>query len=124
MRSALTVTTLVAKGLVDASFEYHVIAAKQNGIMAPEMAAMLTHIAFYAGWPNAWAAFRVAVKVYAHNPQGLEEPEAHGGLRHAFGAVKRWCVDKLHSVEAQLVIQLDDALEARTRMHGRWDCGS
>ncbi len=68
MRSALTITTLVAKGLVDASFEYHIISAKKNGITAPEMAAMLTHVAFYAGWPNAWAAFRMAVKVYAEDP--------------------------------------------------------
>lgn len=79
-RSALTITTLVAKGLVDASFEYHIATAKQNGITASEMAAMLTHVAFYAGWPNAWAAFRVAVKVYADDPQGLKEPEAHGGV--------------------------------------------
>ena len=80
MRSALTITTLVAKGLVDASFEYHIITAKKNGVTAPEMAAMLTHVAFYAGWPNAWAAFRVAVKVYTDDPQGLQEPEAHGGV--------------------------------------------
>ena len=80
MRSALTITTLVAKGLVDASFEYHIIMAKKNGVTAPEMAAMLTHVAFYAGWPNAWAAFRVAVKVYTDDPQGLQEPEAHGGV--------------------------------------------
>ena len=64
MRSALTITTLVAKGLVDASFEYHIQTAKRNGITAPEMAAMLTHVAFYVGWPNAWAAFRAAVEVY------------------------------------------------------------
>lgn len=63
-RSMLTVTTLVAKGMVDASFEYHLASAKQNGVTGPEMAAMLTHVAFYAGWPNAWAAFRMAVKVY------------------------------------------------------------
>ena len=49
MRSALTIATLVAKGLVDASFEYHILTAKQNGITAQEMAAMLTHVAFYAG---------------------------------------------------------------------------
>ena len=47
---------------------------------AAEMAAMLTHVAFYAGWPNAWAAFRVAVRVYADDPLGLEEPETHGGV--------------------------------------------
>lgn len=57
MRSALTITTLVAKGLVDASFEYHIATAKQNGITAQEMAAMLTHVAFEAcgtGMSNEW----------------------------------------------------------------------
>ena len=79
-RSMLTVTTLVAKGLVDSSFEYHLISAKKNGVTKQEMAALLTHVAFYAGWPNAWAAFRMAVKVYAEDPCDRENPEAHGGL--------------------------------------------
>lgn len=80
MRSILTVTTLVAKGMADSSFEHHVATAKKNGITAREMAAILTHVAFYAGWPNAWAAFRVVLKVYADDPLDLENPEAHGGI--------------------------------------------
>lgn len=82
-RSMLTVTTLVAKGLVDSSFEYHVATAKANGITAKEMAALLTHVAFYAGWPNSWAAFRVAVKAYGADDESAgdsAEPESHGGL--------------------------------------------
>lgn len=63
-RSMLTVTTLVAKGLVDQSFQHHMAFAKANGVTEKEMAALLTHVAFYAGWPNAWAAFRVAKTVY------------------------------------------------------------
>ena len=80
MRSILTVTTLVAKGMADGSFEHHVANAKKNGVTAREMAAILTHVAFYAGWPNAWAAFRVALKVYAADPLDFENPEGHGGL--------------------------------------------
>lgn len=80
MRSILTMTTLVAKGMADSSFEHHVATAKKNGITAREMAAILTHVAFYAGWPNAWAAFRVVLKVYADDPLDLENPEAHGGI--------------------------------------------
>ena len=80
MRSILTVTTLVAKGMADGSFEHHVANAKKNGVTAREMAAILTHVAFYAGWPNAWAAFRVVLKVYAGDPLDLENPEAHGGI--------------------------------------------
>ena len=49
MRSILTVTTLVAKGMADSSFEHHVATAKKNGITAREMTAILTHVAFYAG---------------------------------------------------------------------------
>ena len=40
------------------------------------MAEILTHLAFYAGWPNAWAAFRMAKEVYA-DEAGAEE---HGGF--------------------------------------------
>ena len=64
LRSILTVTVLLSKGLVDSSFQYHMMSAKKNGVAKDEMAEILTHVAFYAGWPNAWAAFRVAVEVY------------------------------------------------------------
>ena len=64
MRSILTVTVLVSKGLVDSSFKYHMSTAKANGVTREEMGEILTHVAFYAGWPNAWAAFRVALEVY------------------------------------------------------------
>lgn len=64
MRSIITVTALVSKGMVDSSFQYHLATARQNGVTKSEMAEILTHLAFYAGWPNAWAAFRIAVKVY------------------------------------------------------------
>ena len=64
LRSILTVSALVSKGLIDSSFQFHVRSAKANGVTKDEMAEILTHLAFYAGWPNAWAAFRAAVEVY------------------------------------------------------------
>lgn len=64
IRSILTVTVLVSKGIFDSSFHHHIAAAKNNGVTKEEMAEILTHVAFYAGWPNAWAAFRVALEVY------------------------------------------------------------
>lgn len=67
MRSIITVVALVSKGLVDSSFEYHLKTARANGVTRAEMAEILTHIAFYAGWPNAWAAFRMAVTVYGED---------------------------------------------------------
>ena len=66
-RSIVTVTALMAQGLTDSSFRYHIESAKKNGVTAEEMAEILTHAAFYAGWPKAWAAFRMAKEVYAEN---------------------------------------------------------
>lgn len=64
-RSIVTVVSLMAQGLIDSSFQYHLETAKKNGVTANEMAEILTHAAFYAGWPKAWAAFRMAKEVYA-----------------------------------------------------------
>lgn len=63
-RSLVTVTALMAQGLTDSSFKYHLESAKKNGITREEIAEILTHAAFYAGWPKAWAAFRMAQKVW------------------------------------------------------------
>ena len=69
-RSLVTVVSLMAQGLVDSSFQYHLMTAKQNGITRTEIAEILTHAAFYAGWPKAWAAFRMAKEVWADEDDG------------------------------------------------------
>ena len=74
-RSLVTVVALMAQGLTDSSFQYHLITAKQNGVTRSEIAEILTHAAFYAGWPKAWAAFRIAKEVWKE-----EEDEKGGGL--------------------------------------------
>ena len=61
-RSLVTIVALMAQGLVDSSFQYHLATARKNGITRQEIAEILTHAAFYAGWPKAWAAFRMARK--------------------------------------------------------------
>lgn len=63
-RSLVTVTALMAQGLTDSSFAYHLQSAKNNGITREEIAEILTHAAFYAGWPKAWAAFRMAKEIW------------------------------------------------------------
>lgn len=63
-RSLVTVVSLLSQGLVDSSFKYHIMTAKANGITKEEMVEVITHVAFYAGWPKAWAAFRMAKEVY------------------------------------------------------------
>ena len=63
-RSMITIATLVGKGIIDSSLTHHLQFAKKNGITRTEISEMLTHIAFYAGWPNAWGAFRLAKDVW------------------------------------------------------------
>ncbi|MCD8215513.1 MAG: carboxymuconolactone decarboxylase family protein [Clostridiales bacterium] len=76
LRSIVTVTALISKGIVDSSLTYHLSEAKKNGVTKTEMAEILTHIAFYAGWPNAWAAFRQAKEIYDDDVSS----EEHGGF--------------------------------------------
>ena len=63
-RSLITVTALMAQGLTDSSCQDHLTTAKNNGVTKTEIAEILTHAAFYAGWPKAWAAFRMAKEIY------------------------------------------------------------
>jgi 4-carboxymuconolactone decarboxylase len=64
-RCLITVTALITKGIFDNSFRYHVANARVHGVTKEEMVEVLTHLAFYVGWPNAWAAFPIVREVYA-----------------------------------------------------------
>ena len=66
-RSLLTVVALMAQGITDSSLSYHIANAKAHGVTQREMAAAITHVAFYAGWPKAWAAFNLAKEVYGED---------------------------------------------------------
>ena len=91
-RSLITVTTLMAQGITDSSLAYHIANAKAHGVTREEMAAAVTHVAFYAGWPKAWATFNLAKEVYADDAAGADgaaddetradggDPQAHGGF--------------------------------------------
>lgn len=80
-RSIVTISALIGKGITDSSLKYHLMSAKNNGVTQVEMAEILTHIAFYAGWPNAWAAFNMAKEVYAEDDAAAADvAEQHGGF--------------------------------------------
>lgn len=66
-RSLVTITSLISQGITDSSLKYHLQSAKNNGITRTEIAEAITHMAFYAGWPKAWAAFNLAKEVWADN---------------------------------------------------------
>ena len=76
-RSLLTVTALVSMGVTDSSLTYHLQNVKNHGVSKAEIAAAITHIAFYAGWPKAWGAFRLAKEVWKEEAADDTGLEAH-----------------------------------------------
>lgn len=72
-RSLITVTALMTSGIFDSSLSYHMQKAKENGVSRTEIAEILTQLAFYSGWPKAWAAFRLAKEVWTENCGTAEE---------------------------------------------------
>ncbi len=63
-RSIVTVTSLMASGILDSSLKFHLQNAKNHGVTKEEISEILTHAAFYAGWPKAWAAFNMAKEIW------------------------------------------------------------
>ncbi|OUL05838.1 gamma-carboxymuconolactone decarboxylase [Bacillus spizizenii] len=62
-RSMITVSALIAGG----SFKQltpHLQKAKENGLTKEEIAEIITHLSFYAGWPKAWSAFHIAKDIF------------------------------------------------------------
>ena len=75
-RSLVTITSLISQGITDSSLGFHLQEAKKNGITRTEIAEIITHIGFYAGWPKAWAAFRLAKDVWAEDTPGEDAKAA------------------------------------------------
>ena len=59
-RSVITVVALMSSGITDSSLKYHLQNAKNHGVTQREIAAIITHVAFYVGWPKGWAVFNLA----------------------------------------------------------------
>ena len=79
-RSLVTITSLISQGISDSSLTYHLQEAKKNGITRTEIAEILTHVAFYAGWPKAWAAFRLAKDVWNDGIKGDDAMAANDSV--------------------------------------------
>ena len=70
-RSIITVVSLMSMGITDSSLKFHLQNAKAHGVTQKEIAAVITHVAFYAGWPKAWAVFNLAKEVWNVNEGDL-----------------------------------------------------
>src|SRR6516165_1413769 len=67
-RSLVTVSSLIATGQV-AQMSYHLNRAMDNGLTQPQAAEVLTHLAFYVGWPNVFSALPAAKEVFEKRPK-------------------------------------------------------
>jgi 4-carboxymuconolactone decarboxylase len=67
-RSLVTVSALIASGQV-AQIPYHLNRAMDNGLTQAQAAEVITHLAFYVGWPNAFSALPVAKDVFEKRPR-------------------------------------------------------
>jgi 4-carboxymuconolactone decarboxylase len=67
-RSLVTVSALIASGQV-AQVPFHLNRAMDNGLTRAQASEMLTHLAFYAGWPNVFSAMPVAKEVFEKRPR-------------------------------------------------------
>ncbi len=76
-RSIITVVSLMSMGITDNSLIYHLQNAKNNGVTKPEIAAIITHNAFYAGWPKAWAVFNLAKTVWTDDTTSVSGKDKH-----------------------------------------------
>ncbi|HTS08157.1 MAG TPA: carboxymuconolactone decarboxylase family protein, partial [Candidatus Eisenbacteria bacterium] len=63
-RSLITVAALVALNRPD-QLRFHLNFALQNGVKEEELIEAITHLAFYAGWPNAMSAIMIAKELFA-----------------------------------------------------------
>ena len=81
-RSIITVVALMASGITDSSLIYHLQNAKEHGVTQKEIAAIITHVAFYTGWPKGWAVFNLAKEVW-------ETGEGSMGNRRRRFAIRR-----------------------------------
>lgn len=66
-RCIITVVALMSSGITDNSLKYHLEKAKKNGVSREEMVGIITHTAFYVGWPKGWAVFNLVKDIYNDN---------------------------------------------------------
>jgi 4-carboxymuconolactone decarboxylase len=63
-RSLITVSALVSGGNTE-QLGFHLNKARENGLSEEELVEMITHLAFYVGWPKAMSAITVAKDLFS-----------------------------------------------------------
>lgn len=76
-RCIVTAVALMSSGVTDSSLKFHLENAKKAGVTKKEIAAIITHTAFYAGWPKGWAVFNMAKEVWNEEVETADAKTAH-----------------------------------------------
>ena len=76
-RSIITVVALMSQGVTSDALKFHLMNAKNHGVSQKEIAAIITHTAFYAGWPHAWAVFGLAKEVWNEKTHELTDKDRY-----------------------------------------------
>lgn len=76
-RCIVTMVALMSSGITDSSLIYHLENAKAHGVTKAEAAAIITHAAFYVGWPKGWAVFRLAKEVWKEDAPSEDAKALH-----------------------------------------------
>jgi len=75
-RSLITVATLVALYRTN-ELPFHLKKALENGVTRDEIVELITHLAFYSGWPTAGTAVGIARHVFAESEQNQITSKEH-----------------------------------------------
>ncbi len=76
-RCIITVVAIVSSGISGTPLIYHLENAKAHGVTQKEIASILTHIAFYVGWPKVFPVFGLAKDIWeiGEMDPDYEDPE-------------------------------------------------
>ena len=85
-RCIITVVALMSSGVTDSSLRNHLENAKKAGVTKAEIAAVITHVAFYAGWPKGWAVFNIAKEVWTEDAVTDAKSAHENGMVFPIGA--------------------------------------
>ena len=68
-RSLITIASLIALYRTN-ELPFHLKLAQKNGVTRDEIVEVITHLAFYSGWPTAMTALQIARRVFAEAADG------------------------------------------------------
>jgi 4-carboxymuconolactone decarboxylase len=70
-RSVVTVSALIAMNRTE-QLPFHLRRALENGVTQDELVELITHLAFYSGWPTAMSAIRLAKEAFQGNAESKQ----------------------------------------------------